>query len=365
MALADARFKGLTAKEYGLLLTGDSASIQIVAKGTYRRSNENERLIHELLNSKKLCYEIWKLVNNKNPITARLELHLWTKAHGYQIEWSNFHSSIDFIYRNYLYPWSGIYITLDKKNVITIVGNKKSNSKSIVYINNILIPKYSIINGSISWSIQNGVPFDGFWKLDLQSSGSRRLVGKMWSEGQTSEEVDTIIAQEADPERQLIAERSMLPIKNTERYGQYILRSSGRFSRIKTSMTLTKDAMLIDNKSVDSFTISGNSLRWKGGIQDYHIGELSFVRDPISRSIEVFGECRSYEESHLLKCHGALLLKDDNVQYDGPSLPHDIQSYLLNIARTNLENGGLMLWYKWERFHLTNTVVAKIIVPII
>ena len=367
-ALEDDRFSNMSDRERALIASRDSGGIQIAAKGAFVRSIENERLIDDLLNSKKDCADVIQLTKYKSIRNAREDFCTWVSDKKYGPDWSRFHSSIDFVYRNSLYPWTGLYMVDENEEVIvTLIGHRNKIQKSILYVNDIKINKFSFKNGTITWNSRPGIPFNGYLRLDLQADGSRRLVGKIWTNEQEQGEVSPFNANQLDPARKQILPQILEFIKTPPMdkiSGSYILRSNGRFSDTLTSAQISCDEMLIEDIEVDWFELNGNTLKWSGGTRDFYAGEISFLPDPIIGSVEIYGQCRSREEETNLKCYGSKTTSTTS-EYGGPSIPDWAQSCLLKISHDNLGKGGLMLWNKWEKADLTNLTVASLVSSII
>ncbi|WP_135079546.1 SAM-dependent methyltransferase [Terasakiella sp. SH-1] len=368
-ALEDSRFDNLSERERALLTSRDSGAIQIAAKGAFKRSSENERLIDDLLNSKKDCADIIQLIKSKPVPTARAAFNGWVSDKNYQPDWSQFHSSVDFIYRNSLYPWTGLYmVDEDQQIIITLIGNRKHRQKSILYINDTPIRKFSLKNGSIVWNTQRDVDFNGYLRLDLQGDGTRRLVGKIWTEDEEQGDIPPFYASQVNPQRKDVLPRLLDFIGSTQLdqiSGEYVLRSNGRFANTLTAASISPEHMQIDGQDVDWFKITGNVLKWSGGTRDFYSGEISFILDPIIGSVELYGQCRAKEEEETqLKCYGSRTSFLAG-EYGGPALPEWAQSSLMKISQDNLSKGGLMLWNKWEKADLTNLTVANLISSIV
>ena len=360
-ALNDPRFENLSDRERALLRSRDSGSIQIAAKGAYRRSPENERLINDLLGSKKLCAEVIRLVQSQPLRTAQNAFSRWLEDHHYQPDPSLFHSSVDFIYRNTLPPWTGVYLANEEQKVlITLVGNLKQQNKSILYVNDTRISRFSLKNGAIVWTTRSGVPFNGYLHLDLQSDGRRRLVGKIWNDHEEQGQMPSFEATEVNPGRREMLPELMRFIKTPSQEtisGDYILRSNGRFANTLTRLSLTPQSLTIEETEVTDFELNGNVLKWSGGTRDYMSGEVSLLLDPIVNSTEIYGSCRSQENNNELKCYGSKV-ESGNLTYHGPSLPEWAQTILVTLSDENQSKGGLMLWNKWEKTDLTSRTVA-------
>lgn len=358
MALNDPRFLGLSDREWQMLASRDSGAIQIAAKGNYIRSPGNEKMINSLMTSKKSCLTLLNKIRGKPISRARQAVVSWIEEQGYNPDWSRFHASLDYLYRTTLAPWTGVYVTSDGNNVITLIGHRGNPLRSLLYVNALRIRHFALKGGMVQWNEQPDVPFNGFLKLDLQSTGERRLVGKCWTHGESPGDVSIFTADAVDPQANIISER--ISVFAEQRFGTFVLRSSGRFSRVPIIMTLSEKQLTLAGETITTFTLSADALVWSGGTGDFYAADIRFLRDPVAGSIEIYGECRSQEETTPLRCYGARQADADTpALYDGPSLPSNASKYLLALSNDALKSGGLMLWHKWEKNHLTSLIIAK------
>ncbi|MCG1056051.1 hypothetical protein KQH49_14450 [Mycetohabitans sp. B5] len=360
-ALNDPRFVGLSDRERQMLASRDSGAIQIAAKGTYVRSEANENMIHSLMVSKKACFDFLSQVRGKPLTLARKTAVQWAEKHGYQPDWSCYHATVDHLYRTTLSPWTGVYVTVDGSTVVTLIGHRGNPLHSILYVNDRRIRHFTLKGGMVQWFEQPGVPFNGFLKLDLQSSGDRRLVGKLWPRQSTASDAKILTVDAVDPAT--IAMVNRLSVPPPLRFGSFILRSNGRFTRVPTPMVLADDRLIIAGKPIPVFELSSDSLIWSEGTRDFYSGNIRFLRDPVAGSIEIYGECRSQEEAIPLRCYGARQPgnEDPPLAYDGPPLPGAASKHLATLANAALSTGGLMLWHKWEKAHLASLTVAQVL----
>ena len=360
-ALDDPRFKGLSDKERAMLASRDSGAIQIAAKGAYKRSSDNERLITHLLNSKVTCSDMLRTIDAKPKSAARTVLFEWMRDQKLSFDWSLLHASIDHVYRNNLYPWTGVYLAEGEKILVTLLGKQTHRHKSILYVNGTRIPRFQFQNGILKWDMRDKTPFNGFLKFDVDGS-RRRLIGKIWTANEKPGQVKTFVACEADPSRKHMTPKlSAFHFGNDAENsidGEYAVRTTGRFAREVTRFSIRDTAFFIDNQPVQDFELKDKTLGWSGGIKDCFSGQVSFLLDPIINSIELYGQSRSEDVADTFKCYGTRLA-DGNAQYGGPPLPEWAQAHLVDITEANQDKGGLMLWHKWEKFNFTHLAVAK------
>lgn len=369
-ALDDPRFARLSERERQLLASRDSGALQVAAKGGYIRSEGNEQLIRDLLGRRGACLALLARVAGQPAPAARAIARQWVLEQHYRPDWSRFHASLDLVYRTALFPWTGVYVTPDGLRTVTLIGHRQQVQKSVLYVNEVRIRRFELKNGTVLWQAQAGVPHGGFLKLDLQPSGARRLVGKIWVAGQTPGTAPAFVAEAADPDRAGMKPHTALPA-GAELYGRYVLRSNGRFARMPTAMTLSAGMLSIDGAAVAAFTLTPTSLAWSGGTRDFDSGRIDFVRDPVIGSIELYGKC-SDGAGTALQCYGARIEPapgvpglDGCLPYGGPALPPQSQIHLVRVAAANLDKGGLMLWHKWEKAHLTSMAVAQVLASLL
>ena len=372
-ALADPRFAGLSDRERGLLASRDSGSVQIAAKGSYQRSKPNEELIGALLNSRAACQGVRVTLKNQARADRREALAKWLAAQdmppGASVNWAKLASSADFVYRNNLYPWTGVYVDPESDATVVIVGNRRIRESSAVYIDGVRITRYRFANGMLSWQAQDpGVPH-GVLRLDLRLSGQRRVVLKTWQAGQDPGQGQTVTLPEADPGRAVVTAASVgFGTDQSRLHGRYALRRTGRFARTVFDLTIGPDGVAIDGLPV-AVVIEGTRLTWTGGTGPCAEGSVAFVPEPILGSVELYGTTRSIDDDGPVGCFGARQADDadetdeaDGWEADNSAiqwLPPQALRDLITIVQGTRATGGLLLWQKWEKFSFTNTTVSK------
>ncbi len=360
-ALDDPRFANLSDKERALLASRDSGAIQIASKGAYQRSVVTEKTITQILTNKSYATEIVKQLSGKNKLDARKAFNQWTNEHQLELDWAYLHSSIDFINRNNLFPWTGVYLEPEQKLVITLIGNQTDRKKSVVYVNDCRIKNYTFENGTIKWKSNKDVPFNGFIKLDVDLKSQRRAIGKIWANSGTASSSNNFIANEVDPDRKNILPQILHLAKSTDPkaiYGTYAVRTSGHFSRVINEFNISDAGLEINGSKADSFDFKNGKLTWTGGNKACYGGSVYLLVDPIIKSIELYGSSYSKEETEIHKCYGAQVF-ENKPPYSGPSIPEWAEVYLATIAHNNTQKGGLLFWHKWEKQNYTCTVVNK------
>jgi len=120
----------------------------------------------------------------------------------------------------------------------------------------------------------------------------------------------------------------------------------------------------INGDQVQSFDFNNGKLTWTGGNRACYGGSVYMLVDPIIKSIELFGNSYSKEETEIYKCYGAQVFKNKPA-YHGPAIPEWAEKDLASIAYENTQKGGLLFWHKWEKQNYVCTVVNKYIFNLI
>ncbi len=363
-AVEDERFKNLSDREKVLLVSRDSGAIQIASKGSYIRSAETEKALTHILNQKVPTSSLWKNLTALPRSEARNKFVSWLQESGYQVDWASLHGSIDYVNQNNLFPWTGVYIEPDKEMVITLIGNSTERKKSIIYINDQHIQNFSFEGGTIRWKATAYQHYNGFLRLDADMKGIRRMIGKVWVEGEGIPANNNFVANEVDPEVKALSGLTIQLLGNSkidDIYGNYVVRTSGRFAKDINYFTLTSSGLTINEKQAESFSYRLGKLSWSGGTKECYSGEVTFIIDPIIKTIELFGLSATKEEpGKPVKCYGSFLYTSTPM-YQGPKVPQWAGEYLATIAYVNSKRGGLLLWHKWEKHHFTSRFVNKTI----
>jgi len=353
-ALADPRFAGLSDRERSLLVSRDPGPVQIAAKGSYRRSIPNEQLISSLLNSRGSCQELRTKLRGLTRPEGREALAKWLAARGEEtVNWALLASSLDFVYRNNLFPWTGVYADPESGRTVTIVGNRTAMAKSAVYLDGTRIGRYRFANGVLTWP-------HGMMRLDLQPSAKRRVVLKTWDAGQEPGRGAAVVLPEADPGRRAVAAVAAGGGFGTDPaalHGRYALRRTGRFSRTVFDLTIAPDGVRVGGTPVDG-TVTGTSLTWSAGPGPCGQGSITFVSEPISGSVEFYGTTRSADDPGPVTCFGARLGDGAAGEAAVPLLPPEALGSLQAVIAGARHTGGLLLWHKWEKSSFTNSVVS-------
>jgi hypothetical protein len=361
-AIEDERFKTLSDRERSMLASRDSGAIQIASKGAYKRSIETEGTLMAIMNEKGSATNLLRKMAVLPKPEARQHFHSWLERNGHKLDWGSLNQSIDYVNQNNLFPWTGVYIEKDRELMVTLVGNGMDRKRSVIYINDQRIKNFSFEGGTIRWKGAKKDEFSGFLRLDADVKGRRRIIGKVWCSGDGIPEANNFIAGEADPERKSLLEMTVRLLKSDtveDAYGDYAVRTSGRFAKDVNHFQLMSSRLVINNTPVHEFSYNRGILSWKGGTKGCFSGNVTLVIDPIIKSIELFGQSLS-KEGETEKCYGSSVFQQ-LPGYTGPKVPHWAESYLATIAFDNSRYGGLLLWHKWEKHHFTSRLVNKTI----
>ena len=87
--------------------------------------------------------------------------------------------------RDYLFPWTGVYLAEGDGMLITVIGSTGGNARSALYIDGERVTGVSYRRGVVQWESQAGNASNGFLRFDVDAKGRRSLVGTVWPEGQT------------------------------------------------------------------------------------------------------------------------------------------------------------------------------------
>jgi hypothetical protein len=355
------QFGTLSDKERSLLVTRDSGSVQIACKGAFQRSFETEEMLTNLLTKKASSNEVLKRLSRLGKSEAREQFTDWVEKEGLSFDWAWLHSSIDYIQRNNLYPFTGVYTEQNEKLLVTLVGNQKDRHKSVLYINDVRIQRFTFFNGVIKWQSTQSVPFNGFLRPDVDLRGKRRMIGKIWRENEEAPTTPNFVANEVDPDRHHLAMRSMeLLDSSVPPEGTYAVRTTGRFSKKVNQFVFKNQKLMLDGDPIEQYQFENGELSWSGGANACFQGNVKLLIDPITNSIELFGTSTSNEEPGEFKCYGSSIIGEDMLIYEGPrNIGAWAEPYLIAIIRENSERGGLMLWHKWEKANYTSQVVNQ------
>lgn len=366
-ALNDPRFAALDERERELLASRDAGAIQIAAKGGNRRSPANEDLIARILTGRALGAGLAARVRGLQGQAARQALDTWLDEHGLVPERERFSASLDFVYRNALYPWTGVYLDAAAQRSIALVSNRADWRRSVLHVDGFPVRSFRLEQGAIGWQAGPEVPFSGVIKLDADRRGQRRLVGKTWLAGEAAGQAHTFVAREADPGRS-----GLLPWLGAFRtsgdtgwlQGEYALRSNGRFRREVMPLSIAGERVAIAGHPVEMARIEGDRLCWRGGAKDWWAGQVTFLPDPLSGAVELFGSCWSELEPAPIKCHGARR-QPGQPAGSGLPLPPWALRQVGNVAASYLERGGLQLWHRWEKASFTNSILNTLVAPLL
>jgi hypothetical protein len=361
-AVAEPRFAYLTDKERAMLSSRDSGTIQIACKGTYQRSVETERFIAEILTKRESARSLAAALRGSRNGDVSRQFDGWLEKKGLTMERRLIGKSIDYIQRNALYPWTGVYLEPERELLLTIIGNGRRRADSIVYVNHERILNFSCDDGRVKWKAGPLNPCHGLLRADVDLKGNRRIIGKIWTSQEESPPRNNFTAYEIDPERALLAARvrSFCGTNDFSRMsGEYTVRTSGQLPGGIARFSIN-GGLAINDKAVEAYRFANGVLSWSEGDGNYYSGELRFVLDPILNSVELFGTVSPAREQGGMKCQGSSVVEAER-RYCGPKVPAWAESHLAGIVRKHNASGGLLLWHRWEKQNYTSMVVNKLV----
>ncbi len=362
-AVSEPRFAYLTEKERAMLASRDSGAIQIACKGVYQRSVETEEFIAGILTSRESARSLLGALRGRRNGGASREFEDWLEKRGLRIERRAIHRSIDYIHRNALYPWTGVYLEPQKQLLLTIIGSREHRANSIIYVNGERIRKFICDDGVIKWKAGPGNPYNGFLRPDLDRHGNRRIVGKIWTSGEPIPARNNFTADEIDPERKSLfgVVGSLCQSDDFSRVsGEYAVRTGRRSSGQVNRFRIAASGFTINDKAVEVSRFANGTLSWSGGNGNCYSGDVRFLVDPILNSVELVGTAAVEGEESRQPCCGSSMVEEDG-PYFGPKMPQWATAHLAGIVRKNSAQGGLLLWHKWEKQNYTSMVVNKVV----
>lgn len=364
-ALATTRFADLTERERDLILTRDAGALQIAAKGIFRKSSPNHAMIFAMLKQKPLALALLKQLRSGPKSIAKEGLSRWLTANGYHVEWDTIGEDVNFIYRHSLFPWTGVYAEITQQTLITILGNEQQSDKSLLYINDQRISHFTFSKGTLQWTYGQGNPHHGFIRFDIDTNGKRRLIGKIWPDNELVPARYNFTAPEVDPQRAYLGCFGATLQRSSSLQsiaGNYIVRVKDSKMFPLDEFLITDHSLIINGKETQAITFKHGRLTWTGGHEHAYDGAITFVVDPISLTPEMFGEIRHQGDQHTLSCHGSGLVSiDAAIDMSALAIPQWAWEHLEDITKRNRQNGGLFLWHKWEKHHLTSLIVNKVL----
>lgn len=349
--ISEPRFQYLTDRERAMLASRDPGAVQIACKGTYRRSYETERFVVELLTKKASARSLQRALREGHDGRVIDQVNAWATANGFAIEPKLLTKSIDYIQRNALYPWTGVYSNADEKLLFTLLGNRERQSDGILYVNDAPITHFVWQNGCIQWPAGGSHPVGGFLQLEAEINGRRRLLFKVWKPD-VEPPRGLSIATEIDPQRQQLARRA------AALSGEYVMRTKGAPGRTDV-LQVEDEKLAINGRAVKHARLENQSLFWRDGEADLVSGEIQFLYEPILDSVELIGTVSPAHDGARCPCYGSAV--SAGVRYAGPNVPEWAQAHLKSIVQRHRATGGLLLWHRWEKQNYTTIAVNRLI----
>jgi hypothetical protein len=352
LALNDPRFARLSDRERSVLSTRDAGTIQLVSKGLYVHDPRTERAVAGLLTHRPQAAKALKALGVRSPSEARAKVRDYLESLGYEVDWRRVRRSIDRIHRMHLYPWTGVYVDANQEVVVTVLGHHDSPRRSLVYVNEDRIADFRFGAGFLRWNVAGGRSQQGSMRMEV-ANGARRLVGQLRHRDEVRAGQTTFVAYEVDPQRKKLAPTL------TKILGCRALADTGRHARTVNALSIDNASVRFNGREVDAHRFEAGRLTWRGGDREVHEGEVLFVPDPITDSLELYGTSKSASSDASCGCYGARIESRDAHDYQGPALPAWAATHLVSIVRHHAPTGGLMLWHRWEKHAFTSAVVNR------
>lgn len=366
-ALDDERFRGLSDQERSLLASRDAGAIQVASKGNFLRDVSTEEMLSSLLNQRSTAQSLFRKLRGKDREQARDVLNDWAIANNFTFEWSFLSRSLDYLTRNHLFPWTGVYLSEKQGWVVTLIGNRQNRNKSLLYLNGQRIRHFKFINGTLKWAKHGDLQHSGFFRFDVDQAGLRRIVGKIWSEESEINKKGFSASETLPYQKNLApapAPNNVSLDSDAPPIGKFAIRTTGDFRRRINIFEYTGEALLINGNNVASWKYTDKSLHWSGAEGACDTGTFRFLIDPVANTIECYGKATANGASKEEQCYGSIIPSAE-LAYGGPPIPDWASDALIKIVTTHADQGGLLLWHKWEKYHYTSKIVNKYLLNIL
>lgn len=350
------KFNYLDAKDKSMICSRDSGALQIAAKGLHKKSVINQKFLLKILRQRSEATKLLALLNTTKMSRSKKSevITLLTNA-GYEFEWDSLAVDINLINRDFLLSWTGVYLDAQQKCLITIIGSTLNATQSLVFVNDYKINHICFTKGKLSWQQQHANINNGFLRLDIQpKTGKRSLIGKIWNR-QNDQLVSNFKAEEVIPPRRYVNRLTNIKMINNDPkllFGTYYFRSNNEASI--NIFEVSSSDIIINGTKIIGVERLGNKFKWQ--TQDNSC-DITFFIDPFTMRVNFFGTIAV--DGNNLACVGAKICSIDINNAQG--LETDtliwVWNYLKDISLRYTEKGGLLLWPKWEKHNLSNTVI--------
>jgi len=415
-------FPSLSGREKRLLATGDPGAMQIAAKGVFAKDSHNKTFLLQMLRSKSLAGEVRKacLACDKNSSKHLAEV---ARFQGWQFDTDHLSQDIVLLNRHDSLPWTGVYFSEPTQQLIVIIGDLGKPDQCLLYIDGQPIRRARYEKGVLKWAAASGNPNNGFLRSDLGRGRKRRLIGSIWREQDTVPAEHALIANELPPgglmpvhlvgrhcnalgdclhisvcDQQVVAQLNGqrleaglsisgwslcigeqrfdlqalgAPPQSNHRYQRQALLADEYWGDYVLRNQLADSPPILLNWSAQGLTVNGQAvaqsgfcdqrLSWSGGPALAASGTVELLWDPVTLNTVLFGSI-GLPASGKANCLGARLssqrLPSINPWAD-QGLSAQAWECLYQLCANAEENGGLMLWHKWQKYAFSTAVMNR------
>lgn len=368
--LQEDQFNYLTQKEKNMIASRDTGAIQVSAKSLHKKSELNQNLLINIHKKRSTAVKLLNTINQKaNAIkNGKVEISTLLQNEGFEVDWSNIEIDINYFNRDYLLAWTGVYIDVSQKFVLTILASI-DNNKSIIYINNDRINRFNFTKGKLSWQKEFGNPLSGFLRLDIDTNtGKRNLIGKVWNDHIPFS--NNFKAIEGDPARDYLSSlayaNELISLKDLK--GDYNLILNRKKQQEIFNMCISDTEIILNDFKLQNVQYSKNKLTWYDSDGNIPSGQIYFIIDPLSLTLNLFGHIKLTEfTNEKNNCYGYALNKQHNrgIDISKVLIPEWAWKYLVDISTRVNPTSNLLIWHRWEQHNLSNKLINNILSSII
>ncbi len=149
-----AAYPGLTERERSLLATRNEGAIQVAAKGKAVTDSPIEGLVHEALGQLTMARSLAAAVYRSRAERSDGPLREWERDTGRSVDWRLLPAAIDNVLASSLRAWTGAYLDDGSRCLLTVVGSRRGNRFSVVYVGGQRVPEFTFANRVLAW--ENG-----------------------------------------------------------------------------------------------------------------------------------------------------------------------------------------------------------------
>ncbi|RFB38100.1 SAM-dependent methyltransferase [Brevibacillus sp. VP] len=285
-------FPGLNAWEQRLLSSRNHASIMCAVKGSQTPLAPSEHFIVDLLLNPELrkAYSVI-LLSNREKTEGEKIMNQWLVARGYQTNMKDVDVALSNVATTLLLPWVGVYFSKQADMVLTIISDSQHNSDSKIYLNNTRIRKFTFANSTLSFSTEDGNPYNAVITLSMpkptkSKKFTRSFRGEIWNSDRQVFE-NNVEGVEISPTQEFLQNA----VNGNELvYGQYLIQlfQDGTWSSCR-GLYYDSNILRIGRTRIHAFTQTDNVLTWEGAGGEYNSGQLHVRLDPLTYSYVVSG----------------------------------------------------------------------------